>query len=318
MDISRLQVLNEFAFIAIVVAAAYLGTIWFVSLLVRLTERFRAARHTTCRPGELIHQALKVSGRIWDHWRTAALLFGVSFLLLFNFGRQGWIEQQSLVINVLVGIILLLPLAFAALKFVQLARYRIRLAKLLVLHTQMAQRLIEAQLRGNRVYPSVRINDGMLDNVVVGANGVYAVQLFASPPGAESVSYERGGLVFQPGGQRIILKQYSNRIRGLASVLSGELGRQVTVLPVIAVPDCRIASKADDGPELVSLQACAAFVSWQNHDFFLHDEDVAKISGWLGKQHLQDPPRTLNAAVESLDRQIDWPALVGFPRLPSK
>jgi hypothetical protein len=310
MDVSRLQSLNEFAFIAIAVAAAYLGTIWFVTLLARLTERFRTSRHTSCRPGELIHQALKVSGRIWDHYRTAALLFGVSFVLLVNFGRYGWVEPKAFVINVLVGIVLLLPLAFAALKFVQLARYRMRLAKLLDLHTQMAQRLVEAQLRGNRVYPSVRINDGMLDNVVVGANGIYAVQLFAPPPGAESVSYERGGLVFQPGGHRVILKHFSNRIRGLTSVLAEEAGRKVTVLPVIVVPDCRIENNGNDGPELVSLQACASFVSWQNNDFFLHDEDVAKISGWLGKQHLKDPPRTLHAAVESLERKIDWPALV--------
>ena len=165
MDISRLQSFNEYALIAVAVAAAYLGTIWFVTLLARMAERFRGVRASTCRPGELVHQALKVSGRLWDHYRTAALLFGVSFVLLANFGRYGLTVPKSAFLNILIVVCLIPPLLFAVLKFAQLWRYRLRLAKLLDLHTQMARRLVEAQLRGNRVYPSVRINNGMLDNI---------------------------------------------------------------------------------------------------------------------------------------------------------
>jgi hypothetical protein len=310
MEVSLFQSYNEFALIALAVAAAYLGAVWLIMVTVGLIVRFRGSRPTSCRPGELVHQALKVSGRLWDHYRTAALLLGVSFLLLVNFGRYGWLDPKSAFVNILILICLLVPLGFGALKILQLARYRLRLTRLLDMHTQMAQRLVEVQLRGNRVYPSVRVHDGLIDNVVVGNNGVYAVQLFGPPPGAEAVKFERGALVFQPCGTRIDLHSCNKVIRGLASVLTEQIGSQVNVLPVIALPDCRIVPSENGGPLLVSLQACASFVSWQDENFFLHDDDVVKLSGWLGKQALEDPPRTLGAVVTSLERQINWPALV--------
>jgi hypothetical protein len=310
MEVSLFQSYNEFALIALAVAAAYLGAIWLIMVAVRLIVRFRGSRPTSCRPGEMVHQALKVSGRLWDHYRTAALLFGVSFLLLVNFGRYGWLGQKPIFVNILILVCLLVPLGYGALKMLQLARYRLRLTRLLDMHTQMAQRLVEVQLRGNRVYPSVRVHDGVIDNVVVGNNGVYAVQLFAPPPGAEAVKFERGALIFQPCGTRIDLHSYNKAIRGLASVLTEQIGSQIPVLPVITLPDCRIVPSEDTGPLLVSLQACASFVSWQKESFFLHDDDIAKLSGWLGKRALEDPPRTLGAVISSLERQINWPGLV--------
>jgi hypothetical protein len=216
---------------------------------------------------------------------------------------------MSTFVNILILIALLVPLAFGALKFLQLARYRFRLVSLLDMHTQAARRLVEVQLRGNRIYPSVRIHDDLIDNVVVGSNGVYAVQLFAPPQGAESVKFERGALIFQPCGTRVNLHSYNKALRGLASVFMEQIGSQVQVLPVIVLPDCRIEPSENGGPLLVSLQACASFVSWQDENFFLHDEDVAKLSGWLGKQALEDPPRTLGAVIHSLEEQISWPAL---------
>lgn len=310
MEVSAFQAWNEFAFISLAVAAGYLGAVWVTTFTVRMAIRFRRDRPSACRPGEMVHQALKVSGRLWDHYRTAALLFGVSFLLLVNFGRYGWWEPKSAFINVLILLCLLPPPGFAALKMVQLARYRLRLAGLLDLHMQMAQRLVEAQLRGNRVYPSVRINDIVLDNVIVGRNGVYTVQLIAPPPGGESIKYERNGLIVQPGGCRLNLREYNNGVRGLASALSEEVGTTINIFPVVVVSDCRIESSENGGPLLVSLQACASFVSCRDGESFLHDEDITKISTWLGRQGLEDPPRTMQAAVALLERQIDWPALV--------
>ena len=61
---------------------------------------------------------------------------------------------------------------------------------------------------------------------------------------------------------------------------------------------------------LVSMQACSAFVSWQDEQFFLHEEDIAAAAAWLGKQTLDNPPADLRSAVSALQAQIDWPALV--------
>ncbi len=318
MEFSASQTHIGFAIVALGVAAAYLGAVWLIMAAGRLLLRFRKTSPTSSRPGEMVHQALRISGRRWDHYRTAALLFGVSFLLLVNFGSDpGWGAQPAwVVISALLGVIGVLGIA--ALKLVQLGRYRARLNKSLELHTQVAQRLVEVQLRGNRVYPSVRVGDDIVDYLVVGVNGVYALQLAALPEAAESVQLDRGSLVCQPGGQRISLQPLNNSLLRLAGKLSEQIGSEIRILPVVVVPTGRIVTASqnsdDDGdersPMLVSLQACASFVGWQKKDFFLHEDDIARLSGWLGKQALDSPPRTLAAVIASLDRQIRWPALI--------
>lgn len=309
MEISALQVWNEFALVALAVALGYLVVVWLVMNGLRLIMRSRSSGLSVCRPGEIVHQALKVSGRHWDHYRTAALMFSVSLLLLMNFGRYGLWAPKPIFVNIVMLICLLPPIVFGLLKLVQLARYRFRLSKQLELHDQMAQRLVEVQLRGNRVYPSVRLGSGLLDNVVVGRNGVYTVQLFTPPPGAESVKYDRGALVFQPGNIRVSMNEYHNAITSLSSLLGEQVGSPVQVLPVVVVPDCRIEQTESLGPLLLSLQACASFVSWQDNEFFLLENDLAQICAWLGNQKLEEVPHTLTSVVDSLERQIQWPAL---------
>jgi len=314
MVISLSQTYTEYAVISLAAAAAYLGAVWLIMMTGRVAVRFRPSPATSCRPGEMVHQALKVSGRLWDHYRTAVLLFGVSFLVLMNFGRQGMVGPQPAWLNLIVLGGVLLILSFSGLKMVQLARYRSRLTALLDMHTQVAQRLVEVQLRGNRVFPSVRIHDDVIDNVVVGENGVYLVQLIPAPAGAETVQFERGSIVFQPCGTRISLQQNSNAALRLGKTLGEQIGAQVKVMPVFVVPGSRIVSgdEDQDGPMLVSLQACASFVGWRQESYFLHEDDIVKLSGWLGKQALQNPPRTLREVKTSLERQIGWPGLVLF------
>lgn len=297
----------EFVAISAAVPAAYLTAVWVITGTMRLIGRFRPPVPESPRPGEMIHQALKVSGRALDHGRTAALLFGVSVFLLFNFGRTGWWAPQPVPVNAAILLGLLVPLGYGAFRLIQLTRHRGRWKQLLHLHRQVARRLVDVQVRGYRVFPSVPLADGILDNVVVGPNGVYTVQLITPPPGAESVSFERGGLTFQPGGTRLSLQAMNKRVAALARHLGERAGSDICVLPVLTVPDCRIESGDANGPMLVSLQACSAFVGWQHENFFLHEDDIANLSGCLSEMSMQNPPATVSAAVEALARQTGSP-----------
>jgi hypothetical protein len=319
MNISLHQAYNEFVTIALAVAAGYLGLIWVMTFAGNALLRFRKSKkRSSCRPGELVHQALKITGRAWDHYRTAALLFGVSFLLLVNFGRYGWWVPLPTIVNIAVTLVLAAPLVYGILKMLQLGRYRARLAKLLGLHNQVAARLVEAQLRGNRVFHSVKLGDAIIDNVIVGRNGIYTLQLFTPPRGGETVGIAQGGLVFLPSGSRSPLKGYGKSIHALTKALSEAAGGRITVQAVCVVPECKIEAVTDNGPILVSLEACTSFVGWQDEGAFLMDDDIATISTWLARQALEDPPHTLRAAVKSLRSQMSWPALVPLPPKRSK
>jgi len=309
MDINLFQAYNEFATIALCVAAAYLGLLYLAKLLADLAMRFREKPPTICRPGEIIHQGLKVTGRLWDHFRTAALLFGISFLLLINFGRYGWWVPLPMLANVAIATVLCGVLGYALLKLFQLARYRRRLAVLLDIHNQISSRLVEAQLRGNRVFYAVRIGAMVLDNVIVGRDGVYTLQLFTAPAGSSSVQYASGALGFLPVGQKVSLQPYSRAVNALSKALGDANGSKVTVLPVIVAPDCEIKKSDSDVPMIVSVQTCNAFIGWQKDGAFLLDDDVALISAWLAGRELERVPRSVNATVGALQNHLNWPDL---------
>lgn len=311
MDASLLQACNEFAAIALGVALAYLLLIGLALKLAHVFRRFARKHRPGTRPGEDVHQALKLTGRLWDHCRTAALLFLVSFLLLLNFGRYGWWVPLSLASNILIACVLAAPLIFALLKFIQLCRYRNRLGRLLEKHNAVAEQLVGAQVRGNRVFHSVRLGDAVLDHVIVGRNGVYTVQLFLPPSGAEIVTLAQGSLLYQPGASRTALHQYSKAVRLLREALAAEINSSITVLPVIVVPDCMIEHSDQRSPMLVSLRTCMSLVGWHDKSAYLMDEDIAVISAWLTSQSLTPRVNRMREAVAVLDRQVGWPNLVG-------
>jgi hypothetical protein len=95
MNTTLIQGCKEFATISLCIAAASLGPICLTKLLADVAMRFREKHPAICRSGEIIHQGLKVTGRLWDHFRTAGLLFSVSCLLFVNFGRYGWRVAES-------------------------------------------------------------------------------------------------------------------------------------------------------------------------------------------------------------------------------
>ena len=311
MDIRLLQACNEFAAIAFIVAITYLLFIGLLLQLGHMAQRFAKRRRPGVRPGEHVHQALKLTGRLWDHCRTASLLFLVSFILLLNFGRHGWWVPLPLAANIFIAVSLVIPLILALLKFIQLLRYRVRLGRLLEKHNAVAECLVEAQLRGNRVFHSIKLGDMTLDNVVVGRNGIYTIQLFLPPPGAESVHLAQGSLLFQPDASRTVLHPYSKAVRLLRDALAAEISSPVTVLPVVVVPDCKVGQPDQRTPMLVNLHTCMSFVGWNDKSAYLMDEDIAAVSAWLLSQSLVEKPRRISEAVHSLDRQVSWPSLTG-------
>jgi hypothetical protein len=312
MDLSFLPIYTAFAAVSSLVALGYLSCMSLVAAVRATMWRLRfSKRPASCRPGEVVHQALKVTGRRWDHHVNATVLFGVLFITLVVLGRRDWLPDMALRIWTVLALAMLIPLGFALTKLLHLLSYRMRLARLLEIHVAVAKRLTEAQLRGNRIYHSVPVHDAIIDNVVVGNNGVYTVQLLPPPfVNCDSVRIEGGALVFRPGDLRWELRQYRYAVAALASALSEATGATRKVLPVIVVPGCRIMPTNDDSVLLVSIESCTAFVGWKDPDAYLMTDEIEAIHGWLSEQLLGHQARTRRALTHSLDGMLERPALV--------
>jgi len=311
MDYSFLPAYAVFSSIALAVALAYLLLCSLAMLTSRIVRHFRPVRPASCRPGEIIHQALRITGRRAEQFRTAALVFAVAMLMLTAFGRLGWWPDTKVWVFASIALVATGLQFFGAAKLIQLARYRLRLAGLLDKHISMARRLAEAQLRGNRVYHSVRVGEAIIDNVIVGPNGVYAIGMFPSPVvNCESVSLVSGELVFEPGGVRVSLQQYRHAVRALSKSLGEGIGSKVLALPVIVVPDCMITPSQETLPMVVSLESCMSFVGWKETRAFLMDDEVESINRWLDRHVLEAPHGSMRAVIGYLDRRVARPALV--------
>lgn len=311
MSWSSLPVYIFFTAVALSVAATYLAIASLMAVAREFSRRFRPARPMSRRPGEVVHQALKITGQRWLRYRTAAILFLSSMLLLLLFGRHDWWANMSIIVYGGITIALLAITGFGTLKLIQLAQYRRKLSRLLDTHIAIAQRLVEAQMRGNRVYYSVPIGPTLIDNLVVGRNGIYAIQLMAPPDdNAQSVRADAGGLIFQPGNNQRDIRTFMHEISSLSRVMSEFVGSRIRVLPVIVVPGCAIESPSVDRPLLVSLKSCTAFIGWKDPAAFLMDEDIVAVNRLLSTLESEEAPYSFDVLTGVLDEQIERPTFV--------
>ena len=310
MDSTVFPALIVFAAISFTVGGAYLLLSSLAGMLAGLMNFTRATRPVSCRPGEVVHQALKLAGRRWDRYRTAALLFLVSLALLITLGRNDWWPVYADRVWVGIGAALLFVITFGFWQMVRLVRYRQRLKVLLDTHHELAQRLTEAQMRGNRVFHAVPVGDSVIDNIVVGSQGVYTINLVQPPhKSCTSVEFKRHGLRFLPGALRNDLKPYRESLVALSRELSACAGTPITVQPVVVIPDCRIEETEEEGPLLVSMESCTAFVGWKNKAAFLMEDEIMKINDWLSRQTQGQESKFLRRQAAGLKATLDRPVV---------
>ncbi len=309
MDFSVLSVIAGSGAVATAVALSYLLLANIFALLGRF-QTHRRRRGQAPRPGEVVRLALEsTEGRLHRH-ATASLLFAVSFGLLVLLGDRSWLPDQSTRVWVVVLLALLVPQVYGLFKFVQLARYRQRLSSLLHLQEEMASRLVEAQLRGNRIHYAVATGGVYIDAVVTGTNGVYALRLVAPPAGSNAVQLRSGRLGFQPSQQALPMTSFMNAIGDLQREIGMATGVGVLVQPVIIAPGCRVNLGDDDSALVVNLDSCVSFVGWKNPKAFIMEEEVRLIDEWLAG-HAAKPNRAARqVAAATLGNSVPRPVLV--------
>lgn len=279
MALSDLPAYVSYALVAACVALAYLGLARLARSLADV--RYRRRRLPRLQPGEPVRRELRRNYRRLASHLQACVVGLVSFGLLLLLGRRGWWPDWPERAWVALAVLLLLPVAYAAVKLGLLLWWRHRLLCLLALQDEMAERLAEAELRGNRIHFSVPSDAGYVDAVVVGPNGVYALLLQAPPDGSEALRISGGRLIFEPSGLGLATRTWHAVADALAGNIEAGSGRRVIVQPVLVVPGCRLEASDDDGLLVVSLEACVSFIGWRNPRAFLMDDELRAVDAWL-------------------------------------
>lgn len=206
------------------------------------------------------------------------VIFSVSYLLrseeVFN-NLPRW--QLMTILVVLGGVSLYAAFRFFA---VLLARRRtefIRDATIAAGHG-----LQKLTANRSRVFHDVACGAGIIDNVIVGLHGIYAVHVIARRAGKDNrVRLEGETLSFAPRNDSLSLAEFGQRTKQLAQEFRKILKHEVNVRCVVAVPGWEIESQASADHLIVNERNLAMLRGWKDENDYLMNEEVEKLQKLL-------------------------------------
>jgi hypothetical protein len=136
------------------------------------------------------------------------------------------------------------------------------------------------KIRGNltRVFHDVPCGGEVIDDVLVGLHGVYAVYVLARRPGKRNAVRLRGDrLAFAPGRHVVSVAPYVARSERLSAQLAKVLKHPVRVRTVIAVPGWEIEEQAGHDCLMVNEQNLVMIRGWKDRQDYLLNEDVEAL-----------------------------------------
>ncbi len=141
-----------------------------------------------------------------------------------------------------------------------------------------------------RVFHDVATAAGVIDHVIVGQGGIYAVNVVAHRAmRRESVLLSEHELRFKPDGHTIPISDIATRTTRLEQDFRDLLRNSVRVRSVIAVPGWDAESQANEGHLVVNERTLPMLRGWRDEADYLMDEDVQTLQKHLTKTCKRSP-----------------------------
>ena len=224
-------------------------------------------------------------GREQSHYLVAVVVFAIVFTIAYLLPRQTMLEdiprwQQYLTLGLFATASLC-----TTYRLLQIVVAKRRVAFVRDANIATGHSLQQLTSNHNRVFHDVPCGTQIIDNVIVGLQGVYAVSVIARKHGKDNRVRLRGSeLSFAPGKECISVSQSGDKSARLAKELGELLQHEVRVRSVIVVPGWEIESQTSDDYLLVNERNVSMIGGWKDQSDFLMTEDAAKIQKMLVKR----------------------------------
>lgn len=141
-----------------------------------------------------------------------------------------------------------------------------------------------------RVFHDVITPAGVVDHVIVGPGGVYAINVVAHRAmRRESVQLTDSELRFKPDGTTVSIADIASKTTRLEQEFRDLLKNSVRVRSVIAVPGWHAEAQTGDGHLVVNERTLPMLRGWRNEADYLMDEDVQTLQQHLTKTCKRSP-----------------------------
>jgi hypothetical protein len=278
-----------FCALAIALAGSLLfmaaGHAWMV-LGGKLRRRNPFAEQIVREAGHRVRQNLQDLDRSYFLFLASflvyVLLLVVAFALLskplalpFDLPAWAWLAMSAVVL--LAGL-------FLPFQVIRLKRARSRVGFRRIANIAVGHALQRIASRGYNIYHDVRVGNHVIDNVVIGAKGAYAVNVFVlgnTRKKTGTVRLNDSNLVFGNAKTSAPVGVSVNRVSGLSKELSKIIGHPIRVRSVIALPGWNVAATDTENHLLVNEKTVVMLTGWTDPDTYLMDDDVEQIHGYL-------------------------------------
>lgn len=270
---------------------ALASTIVFL-LVVKSWHVFARSVTTTRFPNSIMFEAaqrfrddLERLGREQSVYLISALVFTVIFCVFYLLPPIGLFDDlPRWQLYVLLGVFFVAA-SYSSYRLFHIAIARRRLAFIRDANMATGHSLQKLTSNRNRAFHDVRCKAGVIDNVIVGLHGIYAVSVIAKKPGRKNMVRLDGDiLTFASSKDAISVARSGKKSAQLARELRKVVNHEVRVRPVIAVPGWEVESQTSNEYLVVNERNLAMLSGWKDQADYLMDEDVAAIHQLLTKR----------------------------------
>lgn len=237
------------------------------SIMLEAAQRFR--------------DQLERLGREQTIYLSAALVFSVIFAVTFLFPPQGMFEDLPRWQLILVLVLFAAAAIYTPYRLVRIILKKRQLAYARDANIATGHALQKLNANQNRLFHDVRCGAGVIDNVVVGRHGIYAVNVVAIKPGKDNNVTLRGDKLTFPGNKVISVARAGVKSAQLAKEIGDLLKHKVRVRTVIVVPGWEVDSQASEAYLAVNERNLTMLTGWKDPNDFLMNEDVDAVQKML-------------------------------------
>jgi len=147
-----------------------------------------------------------------------------------------------------------------------------------------------------RVYHDVETSAGIIDHMIIGHNGAYAVNVFARRPAKNgNVHLDNNTLVFEPAGRIRSIVATAKKTAALEREFRRLLDHRVRVRSVVAVPGWQVSGQSSEEHLIVNDRSLPMLRGWKDQADYLMNEDVDALHRLLTSRcrlvvDMQDQP----------------------------
>lgn len=209
---------------------------------------------------------------------SGALVFVVLFIAAYILQAEHlFVGYPSWQLYLQLGFLLLVA-AFAVFYLAKtvLARRQIRFLR--DANVAIGHQLQQLSAEGTRVFHDVGTSAGVVDHVVIGQKGLYAINVVARKSSKRAHARLRENAVeYSNSKAACSIVEISAKTARLQKEFRELLGHKVRVRSVIAVPGWEIGEQSCDNHLLVNEQTIAMLSGWKDNTDYLMNEDVAAL-----------------------------------------